>query len=281
MGEGPGEFKWAHILLPLPGDSVAIFDADLLRVSILDADLETARTVRIPAGFRTAVVADWPVVIANGVARTAGDFGHPYHVLSLGQDVGSIEVSFGGDGEPATPRSRSTLTHFLARGDHGSLWTVPRKEYSVRKWAFSGAPLARLDRKPAWFPGESRFGPGGPNLEPPPNTNGLMADSLGRIWTFVNVPREEEAWRATWAHVPPDYSGPLDQRDAPEPEELWSTIVEVMEPGSGRVFARGEMDDVVLAVLADRTLAVYRENEEGIPYIAVLEIFLDADGPAT
>jgi hypothetical protein len=106
---------------------------------------------------------------------------------------------------------------------------------------------------------------------------GISRGPEDRVWTFTNVARRD--WKDAWGHVPPDFSGPLSHRGVPRPEELWYTIVEVLEPDSRRVFARGELDDVVLSVLDNRTLAVFRETEEGVPYIAVLKLTLDSGGP--
>lgn len=50
-GDGPGEFQRAGVMLRLPGDSLAIWDEGLRRVTFLDPEGELVRSVVVPDGL--------------------------------------------------------------------------------------------------------------------------------------------------------------------------------------------------------------------------------------
>lgn len=65
-GEGPGEFKGLGWLRPFRGDSFAVYDFNLGRISVVDSDGAFARTVKItPVGEVSFVIAQ--DVFADGV----------------------------------------------------------------------------------------------------------------------------------------------------------------------------------------------------------------------
>jgi len=77
-GEGPGEFRFISWVRPYRGDSVAVNDGNLARVSIFDLDGRFVRSlpVRAPAGAgigRAVDVLDDGSVLARGIAAVPED----------------------------------------------------------------------------------------------------------------------------------------------------------------------------------------------------------------
>lgn len=53
QGEGPGEFRNIQSLVPLPGDSLGVYDSRLLRLTVFPLDGGIPRVVGAPEGFAT------------------------------------------------------------------------------------------------------------------------------------------------------------------------------------------------------------------------------------
>ena len=276
-GEGPGEFKDPRPAFPIPGDSMALLDPALQRVSVLDSELRTIRIIRLIGQYSAVVVTDWPTVVTNGIVGTAAGVGQPYHVIDLGGREGTILDSFGGSGDAIGPRNTRMLLSRLASGRGDWFWTVPRNDYSVRKRNWSGEVLDSFISRPPWFPEPAPLVWRG-NTPPVRSMTGLWEAPEGLVWVFARVARSD--WRAGLQAV---LSG---GGRAPEPQTLWRTNVEVIDLKSRRVMARSEMDDLVNSVLEDGTVAVYRVREDGVPYISILRGKLnhsptDAETPRT
>jgi len=261
-GEGPGEFTRPWGSFPIPGDSMAVLDPVLQRVSVLDSDLRTVRTIRLIGTHYSAVVTNWPTVVTNGIMGTAASVGLPYHEVDLSGTEGSVLNSYGGSGDAVGPQNSGRLLGRLASGRGDWFWTVPRNEYSVQKRNLQGEVVESFISRPPWFPEPAPLRWVGPT-PPPQAVKGLWEAPEGLVWVFVEVPRSD--WKAVWQAFVDD--GAIG---APEPQTLWRTNVEVIDLKTRQVLVRGEMDDLVNTVLDDGTVAVYRVREDGIPYIAIL-----------
>ena len=274
-GEGPGEFRQANFALPIPGDSVVVFDAQLLRATVVDSALNPTRTIRLTGAVGGAVAGQWPEVLAHGIFRTPESSGLPYHLIDMGSEQGIIRRSFGGTDRPTGPRSGHRLVSHITQGKGSWFWTVTMDEYLLKRWNTKGDLIDATRRQPSWFREPSAFGAGGPARPPPPKMSGVWEDDEHRVWAFVRVSRPD--WAEAWTELPPDFSGGIPTEDAPQPEELWRTTVEVLDLRSREVYARGELNDVVISVLGNGDLAVYRETDSGYPRVVILRASLSVD----
>jgi hypothetical protein len=214
-------------------------------------------------------------VLLNGIVRTSGGYGHPFHVADLSNREAEVVRSFGHLGDPnerVTDRTEYKLLHRIAPIGAGRFWAARGDLYRLQLMGPDGAILKDLARKPPWFEGESPFGIGSPEIPPPPGVDALLTDADGRLWTFVHVPRAD--WASGWPKLPPG-PGPISiSTDALDVEKLWRTTVEVIDPDAGRVLVRGNLDRLVVSVLSDGHIAVYEETGFGIPCLVVKKAIL-------
>jgi hypothetical protein len=260
-GEGPGEFRHPDLAFPIPGDSMALLDLGLQRVSVVDPDLSIVRTSSLIGQYYGAVVTEWPLAIVNGIVGTPAAVGLPYHLIDLRGREGTILDSFGGSGAAIGPQNRRMLLGRLAPGRGDWFWTVLRSDYSVQKRNWQGEILESFISRPPWFPEPAPLFWQG-NTPPTQSITGLWEAPDGLVWAFVRVPRSD--WRKGLQAF---LSG---ESRTPDPQTLRRTNVEVVDLKSRRVVARSEMDDLVTSVLADGTVAVYRIREDGVPYVSIL-----------
>jgi hypothetical protein len=266
MGAGPGEFRSPGVVLPVPGDSTVVFDSQLQRATVFDPDLRPARTINLgPVSFRYAVVDTWPMIVASGVVRSAASYGHSFHRIDLGSSAGRVIQSFGGDSESAVP----SREHLMARpfeAVRGGYWAVSRTEYRITSYDRAFRVQAELFSRPEWFPESVEERSMGFREPPSPGLDVLFFDSRGYLWVFGRAAREDYA--EAWPPMEPGIRS-IASRDV-DFSKLWDTVVEVIDPNSGKLIARRRLDFLVLSVLRDGRVVVYKETPQGIPYLEVL-----------
>ena len=118
-GEGPGEVQSANGLARLRGDSLAVWDVRLRRLTTFDAAGRVARTTRVPPGRVICCLADG--------AMLATEFHSVFPPPPVRQRLGWLLV--GNDGGAAEPRHVLTLDHSdpsIAVGSirHGGAYTM-------------------------------------------------------------------------------------------------------------------------------------------------------------
>lgn len=202
QGEGPGEAIAPQAVVAV-GDSMAVFDSSLGRVTIFGPGLDVVRTFSVQAQgtFYTGLALEWPNVVLNGFVPTPDGIGHPLHVLDM--RTGRLTKSFGAsDGGNFDPRDRSRLVlQLLAGNDPSHFFTVQRTEFAIKRWSTSGELLEALEAAPDWFPPGGRGSAGSPRDPPEPDIlSALKHGSV--IFATVHLPADD--WQRAW-------------RDAPEP----------------------------------------------------------------
>ena len=229
------------------------------------------RSVRLTAQLYDAAVLRWPdAVLASGVIPTRAAIGWPLHRVSFAADATEILESTGpGNGDVAAGMALSHLL-YVSAAPGGGAWTADLLRYRLTRWTAAGTRGAVLERAPSWFAGPSRMTLGGPDAPPPPSIAAVQEDSLGRLWVFTNVPAP--GWRDAWASV---------SRGAREVEttqiaveELYRTMIEVIDPRAGRVVFRRVSDDWIVAALPGVRSVAYRVDGNGVPRLHVLALSL-------
>lgn len=242
VGEGPGEFVSPTALVPI-GDSMAVFDQVLARVTILDHGFDVVRTLRIPSGtVRNVAIVEWPLVVVNALFSSPMEAGHAYHLLDL--ESGEVRASFGGGADG----NFSDMTRFRLRGhvavdpERREIWTVAREEVRLERWSFDGERIETFVAAPSWFPGIDRAPRlGSPAVPPDPRITGLQLNADG-LWLILRVPAED--WQAAWAGSAEEPEGPHGRSatELPEMDRLYQGRLLLIDPDAGEVLATRELE---------------------------------------
>ncbi|MFQ5705602.1 MAG: hypothetical protein ACE5HT_16485, partial [Gemmatimonadales bacterium] len=270
-GSGPGEYRGVTNAIPIDGDSTVLFDVGLGRATVFDKNFRAVRSVRLPASLGSAVLIDWPRVVANGSAMTSEAIGLPLHLLDLSASAVRMLESFGSNGE-LRPGDGVRLLRRLAPSAGDVVWSAPVLEYLIEEWGTDGSWHRSWRRSPEWFDGVSSGSSGLPNRPPPPHLTALDVDGRGRVWTFVAVASPH--WKAAWKDVVIPASGELRQSKGPSPANLFQTMVEVIDTATDSVVTRTKWERVVVATLHDGTVATYTVDADGYPYVEIWKVRL-------
>ena len=238
-GEGPGEFNWpgGGSLRPAPGGGLLVLDPGNRRITTLSEDWEFVHATTVGAMFalnflplrsgEAFVVAGWedaaldPLVAMTRVIDADG---------RLLEEFEAIETDGG---------MRNMFFFPMTRDREGRVWRALPMAYAIEALDLPEvAGGARLEGEPDWFtPGPPAEGY--PMEAPSPSViDGVrFVDDLAWIVTVV----ADERWREAGDAVSdnPDEFVPLEVR------RLVDTVIEVVEPSTGALRARGVHDDLL------------------------------------
>lgn len=244
-GEGPGEYAdvtW----LEVQGDLVHVVDGSRRQVTVLDAasDFSVVSTIRLPVpgatGRDMAVLGDSGYV-ANMMVFTRDRMGYVLHHLDAN---GKVLQSFDEPGGPVRGMGIAEM-RWLRAGSDGTVWSVPVTRYRVDQWdPASGERLQSFERRADWFPDhEGSSGPRHPDRPPAPVVIGVDVDPSGHVWVMTSVAVADrwaesliEAGERAHAEMP-EYELPSDR------SIVFDTVVEVIDPATGRVVAARTFDE--------------------------------------
>lgn len=218
-GDGPGEYRSLSTLLPLPGDSVAVYDSRARRVSVVGPDGEFARSV-IPEPREGHTMAAPRVAVASRLWVSAGGARFDGDSPPSGTTAPPVSFFFARpDGAVLDSiLSLPTAARLIQQNERGvSIWTVP---FSV------GAPMA---------------GGGGRLVTADPSAPVWTArDSAGRVVQRVSFPSEARRLEdGDWAA---DLEVAVEGEDDPERIRAVTEAYEAMDrPGEWPI-----LDEVIL-----------------------------------
>ena len=258
--------------MALPGDSLLLIGADGV-ASIIDGNLRVARQVSLPALLRPAVVVQWPsVLIMTGLIPTPKSAGWSMHRVSLSASSAEVSGSFGLDDGEWRPGSPPMVTATPAGSD--SFWVADLDRYRITLWTVAGVAERIIERVPSWFPRATRAGVGGPNMPPSPHIAGVQQDREGLLWVFISVTGKN--WRSAWPKLP---DGTVEvPSDQVRWQELFSTIVEIIDPQSSTLMARFKTDDLIWQVLPGQRAVILGLDGQGMPHIRIATMRLVGRG---
>jgi hypothetical protein len=252
-GDGPGEWRAPAFVMPVPGDSVVVYDSRRGTLSVLDADFEVRRTIASPPSSPpySLLVFDWPrMVFSKQPGRV--ELGpvyipRPFQILDLSGPTASAIRSFGGG-----------FDFGVTEAGPYSVWTWDYNPYRIERWNSSGEISTVIERHPAWFP-EAERPPLLPDAMPPGHLQGVHQDAEGRVWVFVNVPTK------VWVR-----GTPLGNAM----HEYFRTRVEIFDPAAGRMIATADLEAWVVAPLPGLRAAAYGTTPQGTPYVQIVQLAL-------
>jgi len=275
-GGGPTEFAGVTAIRPARGDSVAIMDRGNGRLALLGPDLQPARVANLPVqGGWFGVLEDGRVLVMTGFGSRRLAATKRLWLLDPSMEPlrSFVEVPPTRPGVPdATHRRR------MAVSPAGLIALAHNTEYAVEIWDLSGRHLRTLRRAPAWFNAAPERRSGRAGTAPPPLLETPRIDRDGMLWTVSHV--ADPAWED--ALVPaPDRAG-AGETLRPRPgrsADYQDSIVEVIDPASGRLLAALRLDARVEFISNEGHVASYREDEAGQPYIDVWQLEPTATSP--
>jgi len=227
-GQGPGEFLMLMTPIPGPGDTLFAADLGQGRITMFGPD-------RAPVGtIVTRHVPDLPMpdgsfLVASRIARHE-TIVHPIDVVDR---EGEVVRSFGAH-EPFRPVLDYLLTREVALSRNGTVWVMDPARYVLERWDPStGEQLQSTPIGSDWFR-ESLAPYTDRAVLPPSRVVGLWEDEDGLVWTIV---RDADA---DWEPSP--RANEHRPYETGERDRLFDWVVEVVDPGSGRVLASRRSD---------------------------------------
>lgn len=266
-GQGPQELFLVLAIERGPADTLMVLDAGNNRIAALPPGIHptrVARTTRIPVlGGQLGVLDDGGFVFLDGIHYGGGD---RLHVVDAeARLVRSFMPNPAVD--PSDGEQIRRMRRRMSASADGLIAVSHNTEYAVEIWNASGEHLRTLTRAVDWFP-PYESGSGG---EPRATLYAVRVDSEGRVWTLVQVP--DANWRdapelpssaralATGEPPPPPPPSALDRR--------YDSIVEVIDPETGRLLASSRVDPMLTQLLPDGYAASYRQDEIGNPFVDI------------
>ena len=233
-GQGPGEF--GEVVTPIPGPGDTLFAPDLVqgRITMFGPDRSLAGTFPMP--FRPALVMpDGSFLVAEQIGRREM-IGYPMHVVDR---EGRVVRSFGTDEPQYRPDLDDILTRNVTPGQDGKVWAMVPARYILERWDPSTGELLQSTRiRSDWFRESLESYTDDETVRPPPLVDGLWEDGDGFVWIIV-----QDA-DADWE--PPPGANEHRLFDPQEYNRTYDSVIEVVDPGTGRVLASRRFDEMLL-----------------------------------
>ena len=262
-GDGPGEYRVPGRIRPAAEGGLRILDLVNRRITRVSEDGEAVNTTDV----RSLHGLDF-VTLAAGERHAVSGFGQIDDALSATTHVidgdGARRISLG-----AVPVASWVVNFFrapVAVDGRGRIWTTRPREYGFEVWDPRGGdgPLARIVGEPDWFdPGPPQ--PGAPVTAPAPSIVISLQFDRGVLWAGTWV--ADEDWEAGAGGSP----SPL------ELDRVLDTVLDVIDPASGRIIARSRRDEALRGTGDDHFLFGVRE-EGGIARAVIFEPTLAGAG---
>ena len=275
QGEGPGEFKRVTAMWVAPGDTLHVMDPGNRRHTVLAPDYSLVRSQQLEARwfFNRVVFFEGGEIAVNANLPTSLGAGFPLHLIDR---RGRVRLSFGSEDQlyiyPGQEDEFSQMSRSLSlAAQEGMFWSAPFNRYVLELWDTTGRLHRRYTRNVDWFepwdhqPGITEDGPGNPQLQD------IHEDRLGRLWVMVRV--GDRRWRRS---VEPYISEGRKFFRPTRFEGVWDTVVEVIQPESGRLIASGRSEAPLFQFLDDSHAWGMHITEEGVPQIDVWRVRLQA-----
>ena len=264
-GKGPGEYEIVQFVSLMPGDSIEVYDLKQNRVTILSDQYKVARVQAQPSpAWEMVRFDDGGRIVVAGLYQPER-VGLPLHFIDR---TGEIKKSFGANPPLADLRNIDLNYRQLARASDSSVWSANVTDYRIEEWTKQGARLRVLKRNAQWFPAHKQYGFVDTKTPPGPGIMALYVDSSGLVWTLIQVP--DSRWKEGIGPVKDPY-GRVVQRVA-NSTAYFDTMVEVIDPKSGRVVGSARMDKAAIRFSSDGKIITYDDSSpSGEPLVEMWE----------
>lgn len=257
-GDGPGEFRNVMTLATL-SDSLFVYDNIHFRESVFDfaGQVHRSRSV-LPRTFRAVPFGDGRLVV-NAQDTSPDRVGAYHHVID---SAGTTILSFPGAGGRFRADEAALNRRSLARASSSTFWSAPPNQYVIEHWGLNGELLARLVREVDWFEPHRQTNVFRPDVPPEPRIWDLFYDANGHLWVLIHV--RDTRWRAQFRSDRSEdmaFNGDL--------HSYWDSVVEVIEPISGRLLASVRHDLYFAGFTSAGHLMSYHEPAQQSPFINI------------
>lgn len=235
-GKSPGEYS-TYLLKTLQLDgrgNLLVFDPGNERVTTLSPHGELLGTGEIPAASKYLKLENGILVFSGGWSswETRQTAGEPLHSIST---RGQLR-SFGNpDHQPVIRGSREWVRNLSGAPD-GNFWATHVSRYVAELWTPEGQLLRRISGSPDWFPPDQREGKFGED-PPVPIFRNVVQREDGLLLCLMYVP--DPGWRSAPER---DEHGHLSLNSASSINGYWDTVIQLVNPNSGRLLAEERVD---------------------------------------
>jgi hypothetical protein len=272
QGSGPGELRFGGHAVPLPGDSMLVFDSGNARVLIFDGAGRGSRSVSYPFHWGQVLVRSWPGhVVLSGAPNRNGE-SQPFRLVDFTGSSTQLKPPFGPADTAQGFLAVRVLNHPMTAISLSQWLSVAPAEYIITQWQGDSEAVRSWIRRPTWFAERSRLESGTPDRAPSPSIASLQHDAAGRTWVFARKPRA--TWKAAWADARVDGNGEVASRQIRH-DALYSTAVEVLDLARNRVITTTEIPGLIVGTLGDGRIVMFSTNVSGSPQLRVLTLKLE------
>ena len=254
-GEGPGEYD-LPVLVGGSADDLTILD-------VLSPRLTTIRggevaTWRLPFRFDGLDVFPDGRHVYNALSPEPDRIGHPLHVYDPASR--RITSSLGDEGFRAARMDPGIVEvrRRVAVAADGNIWAARSNRYRIDKWSPDGDHIARIERDALWFRPWGKWPGVDYEVRPAPAVAGVRDWGNGLLMVVVRL--ADANWRPiapTLEPVPGHKTIPFSQRD-----ELYDTVIEILDTRSGTVLARTRVDEPVVGLVGTDGFCTYAEHSD-------------------
>ena len=273
-GGGPNDYASPVAFLPLPGDSMLVFDFDSAhgnRAFVVDSQFHSARTLRLPGALMPTTAAEWPSrVLLTGPIVGDSSTGFTLHSVSAEQPDMKVVQSFGPGRKPTA--SSGTIANYqrVTAAKDSSYWCADILRYRISHFAKDGTLLGTIERAPEWFPLPSGDNDGTPVTAPPPKIFAIWQAPDGLLWVFGRVAGKN--WQEGWPKLAPGATT-IDLATL-RSDKLYATTIEVLDPITRNVVSSAALDEYVSNVLPNGNVAVFAVDSAGVPHLSIRRLTL-------
>ena len=250
-GGGPGEFNAVPKLTVDATDTVRAIESGT-RYHVVAPDLAIKRTIPLVVSLSAAVAE------SDGrlFAVTPSTSGPNATTLGVFDRAGKRVQAFGKlpTGVDAEMRFRR-----LAIGPQGSRWGISTAAYVIERWLPDGSLAQQLTAERDWLK-KSNDPAGDARLrKPPARLLGLLVDAQERLFVFAIVADAE--WK------------PVAATPSAEPNQVFDTLIEVIDPRTGKLIARTRLDQFLVPMHGTLAYSTF-EDDTGDRRIQVWNVSL-------
>lgn len=269
IGDGPGEFRAARSVAFGPGDSVAVLDEQLRRVSVLTGEHRFVRSFISPAWVNAFAWLEGGDLVFSGILPDRERVGFAMHSMT---STGEHLRSFGENRSPgradATARS---VRHFYPLPARGLLAAPRFGEYALEEWRSDGNLVARWARAAPWF------SPRTPSPENPFEAQvlAIIPESADRTWVLLVVPDTQWKDGLRSRQLP----GGEQTYEIVDPDKVFDSVIELIDRRAGRVVTRRRFNETFFGLLQPSHVVRLIRNSGGSRALIQALVLHESEGP--
>ena len=255
QGEGPGEYVSPE-LMGGSADDLTILDVASHRFTTI-RNGEVATISMSFASKEHALLPDGRHLY-NAIVFEPDRIGHPLHVYD--PESRRITRSFGDEGVRVdrSSRSHNAMHRPVAVAADGHIWAARVNRYQIDKWNLDGDLVARIERDAPWFHPWLDFPVQAP-IEDRPLPELVGVGDWGDDLLMVVVRVADSEWKPM---RPARIEQGHEVISGAQMEELYDTVIEVLDTRLGTVVARTQVDANVWGVIGKDGFYSYAEHSE-------------------